>query len=79
MRIKMRVNIKAFSLILLILTIIGCQSFNSKKQQLIQKEYGNLDIKKDVLVELELNLFNNWKSLLHRTERIVCTDNLKSL
>lgn len=76
----MRTNITKSALTLLILTIIGCQNLDKKKQQLVQKEYGKTDILNDGLgVELELNLFNNWKDLLRRTERIVCNDSLPKI
>jgi len=76
----MRTNIKILYLILLILTIIGCQNSEKKEKPLVQKEYGIWNAENDSLgVELELNRFSNWKDLLERTERIVCNDSLPKI
>ncbi len=76
----MRTNIKISSLILLILTIIGCQNSDQKEKQLVQKEYGKWNAENDSLgVELEINKFRNWKDLLERTEKIVCNDSLPKI
>jgi hypothetical protein len=72
---NIRFSIKISSLILLILIIIGCQNFEKKENQLVQKDFGNWDSESDSLgVELELNQFNTWKDLLKRTEIIACND-----
>lgn len=71
----MRTYIQISSLILLIITIIGCQNSDRKENQLVQKEYGNWNAGNDSLgVELELDGFKTWKELLNRTERIACND-----
>ncbi len=76
----MKTNIKISFLILLILTIIGCQISDKKEKQLVQKEFGNIDTENDSLgVELELERFNNWRDLLKRTERIACNDSLPKI
>ena len=76
----MRTDIKLSFLILMILTIIGCQNSEKKDTLLVQKKYGIWNIKNDSLgVELELNRFDNWKDLLKRTERIACNDSLPKI
>jgi uncharacterized lipoprotein NlpE involved in copper resistance len=56
----MKADIKIPFLILLILTILGCQNSDKKEKQLVQKVYGNLSTINDSLgVELELDRFNN--------------------
>ena len=72
---KMRTNIKISFLILLILTIFGCQNSDRKENRLVKKEYGNWNAQNDSLgVELEINGFKTWKDLLNRTDRIACND-----
>jgi hypothetical protein len=76
----MRTNIKISFLILLIITIIGCQNSDKKEKQLVQKEYGIWKTESDSLgVELKLNQFNDWNGLLERTERIACDDSLPKI
>ena len=76
----MRTNIKISFLILLILTIIGCQNSDKKEEQLVHKEFGKWKTENDSLgVELDINLFNNWNDLLERTEKIVCNDSLPKI
>lgn len=71
----MRTYIQIPCLILLIITIIGCQISDRKENQLAQKEYGNWNAGNGSLgVELELEGFKTWKELLNRTERIACND-----
>ena len=76
----MRTHIQISSLIILIMTIVGCQNSDQKVKQLVQKEYGNWNAENDSLgFELKLNEFSTWKDLLNRTERIVCNDSLPKL
>tara|TARA_R110001583_G_scaffold190587_1_gene354953 strand:+ start:346 stop:978 length:633 start_codon:yes stop_codon:yes gene_type:complete len=76
----MGTNIKISFLILLILTIIGCNNSDKKEKQLVKIEFGNLDSASDSLgVELKLNQFKNWRDLLERTERIACNDSLPKI
>ena len=76
----MKADIKIPFLILLILTILGCQNSDKKEKQLVQKVYGNLSTINDSLgVELELDRFNNWRDLLIRTERIACNDSIPKI
>ncbi|WP_276166427.1 hypothetical protein [Zobellia alginiliquefaciens] len=76
----MRTNIKISFLILLILTIIGCQNSEKKEKQLVQIDFGKWDKESDSLgVELVYNRFENWKDLLKRTERIACNDSIPKI
>ncbi|MFD2543759.1 hypothetical protein ACFSSB_15640 [Lacinutrix gracilariae] len=76
----MRTNIKISFLILLILTIIGCQNSEKKEKQLVRIDFGKWDNKNDSLgVELIYNRFKNWKDLLKRTERIACNDSIPKI
>ncbi|GGG60527.1 hypothetical protein [Bizionia arctica] len=76
----MRTNIKISFLILLILTIIGCQNSDRKEKPLAQKEFGKWKTENESLgVELEINRFNKWNDLLERTEKIVCNDSLPKI
>jgi len=80
MYIKMKTNIKILFLILLILSIIGCQNSEKKEQQLIKKDFGKWEKDSDSLgVELVYNRFKNWKDLLKRTERIACNDSIPKI
>ncbi|WP_282136615.1 hypothetical protein [Seonamhaeicola maritimus] len=83
----MRAKIKLSSLILLILTLIGCgntdkkeKEANEKETQLIQMEFGKLAIENSSLgVELKTNQFNNWVDLVERTGKTVCNDSLPKI
>ncbi|MFD0991058.1 hypothetical protein ACFQ1R_13195 [Mariniflexile jejuense] len=76
----MRTYIKISSLILLILTIIGCHKLDKKDKQLVQKEFGIDKTENNNLgVELELNQFDKWKDLLNRTDKIACNDSLPKI
>lgn len=76
----MRTNIKISFLILLILTIIGCQNSEKKEKQLVQIDFGKWDKESDSLgVELVYNQFENWKDVLKRTERIACNDSIPKI
>jgi hypothetical protein len=76
----MRTNIKISFLILLILTIIGCQNSEKKEKQLVQIDFGKWDKESVNLgVELVYNRFENWKDLLKRTEKIACNDSIPKI
>ncbi|WP_198553867.1 hypothetical protein [Tenacibaculum sp. Bg11-29] len=76
----MRIDVKISLLIILILTIIGCQNSEKKEKQLIQKEYGKWRKDNDSLsVELNLKGFKNWNDLLERTEKIACNDSVPKI
>lgn len=76
----MRANIKISLLILLILTIIGCQYSDKKGKHLVQKEFGKWKGENDSLgVELNIDRFLKWNDLLARTEKIVCNDSLPKI
>lgn len=76
----MKDNIKISFLILLILTIIGCQNSEKKERQLVQKDFGKWNKESDGLgVELALNRFDNWKDLIKRTEKIACNDSIPKI
>ncbi|MDT8346559.1 MAG: hypothetical protein RQ756_02055, partial [Flavobacteriaceae bacterium] len=83
----MKTKIKLISLFLLFLTIIGCQNFDKKVKQSIEKtttpiqiEYGKMTTETENLgVELQTNQFNNWTDLVNRAEMIVCIDSLPKI
>ncbi|TRO66823.1 hypothetical protein [Christiangramia sabulilitoris] len=83
----MRTKIKSSSLILLILTIIGCGNIDKKEKEskeketyLIQMEFGKLASENSSLgVELKTNQFNNWVDLVERAGKIVCNDSLPKI
>ncbi|MDX6748161.1 hypothetical protein SHK09_15290 [Polaribacter sp. PL03] len=73
-------NIKETFLILLILTIVGCQNYDKKENLLVQKEFGKWRKNCDSLsVELNLEKFNNWNELIERAERISCNDSVPKI
>ncbi|GGG97413.1 hypothetical protein GCM10011416_14260 [Polaribacter pacificus] len=73
-------NIKETYLILLILTIFGCQNYEKKENLLVQKEFGKFRKDSDSLsVELNLKKFNNWNELIERAERISCNDSVPKI
>jgi hypothetical protein len=73
-------NIKETFLILLILTIVGCQNYEKKENLLVPKEFGKWRKDNDSLsVELNLEKFNNWNELIERTERISCNDSVPKI
>ena len=81
---EMRTKIKLTTLILLGLTIVGCQNFekkeenlNKEEKQLVQQKFGKLKTEDDNLeVELKTVQFNNWTGLAGRVKEIVCNDSL---
>ena len=76
----MRTNIKISFLILLILTIIGCQNSDKKEKQLVHQVFGKWKGESDSLgVELDINQFKKWNDLLERTEKIACNDSLPKI
>ncbi|AWX46182.1 hypothetical protein HME9304_03214 [Flagellimonas maritima] len=76
----MRANIKLSFLILLILTIIGCQNSVQNEKQLARQVFGKWQGENDSLgVELNIDQFKKWNDLLERTERIACNDSLPKI
>lgn len=83
----MRAKIKLLSLVLLFLTIIGCQNFDKKDEESIEKEttpiqieFGKMTTENGNLgVELQTNQFNNWIDLVNRAGMIVCNDSLPKI
>jgi hypothetical protein len=77
---KENLNIKETFLILLILTILGCQNYEKKENLLVQEEFGKFRKYNDSLsVELNLKKFNNWNELIERAERISCNDSIPKI
>ncbi|WP_239787330.1 hypothetical protein, partial [Tenacibaculum finnmarkense] len=75
-----KMNIKETFLILLILTILGCQNYEKKENLLVQKEFGKFRNDNDSLsVELNLKKFNNWNELIKQAERISCNDSVPKI
>ena len=73
-------NIRETFLILLVLTIVGCQNYEKKENLLVQKEFGKWRKDYDSLsVELNLKEFNNWKELIEQAERISCNDSVPKI
>ncbi len=67
-------------LFLLILGIIGCDNTVKKERQLVETEYGKKYTEnKSISVELALEDFEDWRSLLRRTHRIACNDSLPKI
>ena len=76
----MRTNTKISFLILLILTIIGCQSSAKKEPMLIKKDFGKWEKESDSLgVELVHTGFENWTDLLNRAGSIACNDSIPKI
>ncbi|QXP52514.1 hypothetical protein [Cellulophaga sp. HaHa_2_1] len=76
----MRTNTKISILILLILTIIGCQNSAKKVPMLIKKDFGKWEKENDSLgVELGHAGFDNWIDLLNRTGSIACNDSIPKI
>ena len=72
--------IKISSLILLILTILGCQNTERKSIEKSENNFGIYQKESDrIAVELKLTEFKNWKELLERTEKIACNDSLPKI
>ena len=73
-------NIKETFLILLTLTIVGCQTNGKKENLLVQKEFGKWRKDSDSLsVELNLKEFKSWNALRERTEEISCNDSVPKI
>jgi hypothetical protein len=73
-------NIRETFLILLVLTIVGCQNYEKRENLLVQKEFGKWRKDNDSLsVELNLKKYNSWKELIERAERISCNDSVPKI
>lgn len=76
----MKTRIKISILILMILTIIGCQNSDKNEKQLVQQVFGKWKGENDSLgVELDIERFKKWNDLLERTDKIVCNDSLPKI
>ena len=60
--------------------MIGCDNTVKKERQLVETEYGKKYTEnKSISVELALEDFEDWRSLLRRTHRIACNDSLPKI
>jgi len=60
--------------------MIGCDNPVKKERQLVETEYGKKYTEnKSISVELALEDFEDWRSLLRRTHRIACNDSLPKI
>ena len=76
----MKTNYVISFLFLLILAIIGCNNSVKKEKQLVETEFGKKYTEnKSISVELALEDFKDWRSLLARTQRIACNDSLPKI
>jgi len=76
----MKTNFVISFLFLLILTTIGCDNTVKKERELVETEFGKKYTEnKSISVELALEDFKDWRSLLARTQRIACNDSLPKI